>query len=71
MLAFEIATLVRNVSELDRLSVLFLFASTLPPSMVNMGSGLTLLCTRESVGSVISVFLYNIDKRHQSFGLRL
>ncbi len=51
MFAFEMATSVRNVSELGRLSVLFLIASTLPPLMVKMGSGLTLLCACELVGS--------------------
>lgn len=57
MLAFEIATSVRNVRELGRLSVLFLIASTFPPLIVKMGSGLTLLWTCELVGSARRVFL--------------
>ncbi len=74
MFAFEIATLVRNVSELDRRSVLFLIASTLPPLIVKMGSGLTLVCTCELVvepESVRSMFLYDIDERDRNVKLRV
>lgn len=64
MSALEIATSVRNVSELARLSVLFLVASTLSPLTVKTGSGLVLLGVRELAESVRRVFLHSVSEQH-------
>lgn len=59
MWALEIATSVRNVRELGRLSMLFLIVSTLPPLTVKTGSGLVLLGVCELPESVRRVFLWH------------
>ncbi len=71
VLALEIATSVRNISELDRLSVLFLMSSTLPPLIVKTGSGLTLLGACELVESVRRVFLHRVDEQNFCLSLRM